>query len=117
VPRLSGPPATSAWSINAAYIERLNATFRPWAPALTRRSHTPARELAHGEAAMCWRGVVSNVCRVQKTLHGTPAMAADLTDRIWSVEALRRWRVRQEELPAILWSYRSKRACWLFCRE
>ncbi|NTU83546.1 MAG: transposase [Chloroflexales bacterium] len=82
--------------INTAYIERLNATFRTWLPALTRRSRTPARQVPHLEAAMFWMGVVYNFCRVHATLQGTPAMAADLTDHIWSVRELLFYRVRRE---------------------
>jgi len=37
---------------NTAFIERLNGTFRTWIPALTRRSRTPARDVAQIEAAM-----------------------------------------------------------------
>ncbi len=82
--------------INTAYIERLNATFRTWMPALTRRSRTPARELAHLEAAMFWMGAVYNFCRLHATLQGTPAMAADLTDHVWSLDELLRYRLRRE---------------------
>ncbi len=82
--------------INTAYIERLNATFRTWLPALTRRTRPPARQVAHVEAAMFWMGVVYNFCRVHTTLNGTPAMAADLTDHIWSVDELLRYRVKRE---------------------
>ena len=82
--------------INTAYIERLNATFRTWLPALTRRSRTPAREVAHLEAAMFWMGAVYNFCRVHATLNGTPAMAADLTDHVWSVADLVRYRPKRE---------------------
>jgi transposase-like protein len=82
--------------INTAYIERLNATFRTWLPALTRRSRTPARQVPHLEAAMFWMGVVYNFCRVHATLQGTPAMAADLTDHVWSVRELLYYRVIRE---------------------
>jgi transposase-like protein len=82
--------------INTAYIERLNATFRTWLPALTRRSRTPAREVAHVEGAMFWMGAVYNFCRVHGTLQGTPAMAADLTDHVWSVNELLRYRLKRE---------------------
>lgn len=82
--------------INTAYIERLNATFRTWLPALTRRSRTPARQVPHLEAAMFWMGVVYNFCRVHATLQGTPAMAADLTDHVWSVRELLYYRGSRE---------------------
>ena len=82
--------------INTASIERLNATFRTWLPALTRRSRTPARQAAHLDAAMFWMGVVYNFCWTHTTLAGTPAMAADLTDHGWTVEELLRYRVKRE---------------------
>ncbi len=82
--------------INTAYIERLNATFRTWLPALTRRSRTPAREVAQLEAAMFWMGVVYNFCRLHTTLQGSPAMAADLTDHVGSVDELLRYRPKRE---------------------
>ena len=82
--------------INTAYIERLNATFRTWLPALTRRSRTPAREVAHLEAAMFWMGAVYNFCRIHATLNGSPAMAADLTSHVWSVDELLRYRPKRE---------------------
>ena len=82
--------------INTAYIERLNRTFRTWLPALTRRTHTPNRVAARLEAAMFWMGGVYNFCRVHTTLHGTPAMAADLTEHVWSVDELLRYRPKRE---------------------
>jgi len=79
---------TQLGSFNTAYIERLNASFRTWMPALTRRSRTPARYRLQLEAAMFWTGVVYNFCRIHATLDGTPAMAAGLTDTVWSVRDL-----------------------------
>jgi transposase-like protein len=82
--------------INTAYVERLNATFRTWLPALARRTRTPARQVVQLEAAMFWMGAVYNFCRVHATLQGTPAMAADLTDHIWSLDELLRYRLKRE---------------------
>lgn len=79
---------TQVGRFNTAYIERLNATFRTWIPALTRRSRTPARYRPHLEAAMFWTGCVYNFCRIHATLEGTPAMAAGLTEEVWSVRDL-----------------------------
>jgi hypothetical protein len=81
---------------NTAYVERLNATLRTWLPALRRRSRTPAREAAHLEAAMFWTGCVYNFCRVHTSLDGTPAMAAGLTDHVWSVDELLHYRPKRE---------------------
>ncbi len=81
---------------NTAYVERLNATLRTWLPALTRCSRTPAREVVRLEAAMFWTGCVYNFCRAHTSLNGTPAMAADLTDHIWSVDELLCYRPKRE---------------------
>jgi transposase-like protein len=82
--------------INTAYIERLNATLRTWIPALVRRTRTPAGARARLEAALFWTGCVYNFCHEHVTLAGTPAMAADLTDHVWSIEELIRYRCQRE---------------------
>ena len=82
--------------INTAYIERLNATFRQRLGCLARRTHALARTTPTVEAAMFrvfpGRGCVYNFCIAHETLsHSapvTPAMAARLTDHIWSVQEL-----------------------------
>ncbi len=82
--------------INTAYIERLNATLRTWMPALVRRTRTPAGARDRLEAALFWTGGVYNFCHVHATLAGTPAMAADLTDHVWSIDELIRYRCQRE---------------------
>ena len=82
--------------INTAYIERLNATLRTWMPALVRRTRTPSGAREQLEAALFWTGCVYNFCHVHATLQGTPAMAADLTDHVWSIDELIRYRCRRE---------------------
>jgi transposase-like protein len=82
--------------INTAYIERLNATLRTWMPALVRRTRTPSGARGRLEAALFWTGCVYNFCHVHATLAGTPAMAADLTDHVWSIEELIRYRCQRK---------------------
>ena len=48
------------------------------------------------EAALFWTGWVYNFCHVHATLAGTPAMAADLTDHVWSIDELVRYRCQRE---------------------
>jgi hypothetical protein len=79
--------------INTAYIERLNATFRARLPALTRRTRSLAQTADRLRAEMFWSGVIYNFCTVHTSLSASPAMAADLTDHVWSVEELVRFRV------------------------
>jgi transposase-like protein len=88
---------------NTAYVERLNASLRTWLPALTRRSHTPARSMAHLTAALFWTGCTYNFCHIHASLLGTPAMAAGIVDDVWSVrELLLCFSVRPKSLHAIL---------------
>jgi len=90
--------------INTSYIERLNATFRAALAPLTRRG----RRLAHGAALltsgmwlvgttynMCWphARLRLRACGRRKWLERTPAMAAGLTDHVWTMEELLRYRV------------------------
>jgi transposase-like protein len=82
--------------INTAYIERLNATLRTWIPALVRRTRTPSGARERLEAALFWTGCVYNFCHVHATLMATPAMAAELTNHVWSIEELIRYRCRRE---------------------
>jgi transposase-like protein len=81
---------------NTAYIERLNATFRTWSPAATRRSRTPAARRGQLEAALFWIAAVYNFCHVHASLQATPAMAAGLTDSVWSIDQLLRYHLKRE---------------------
>ncbi len=91
--------------INTSYIERLNATFRAALAPLTRRG----RRLAHGAALLTsgmWLvGTAYNFCWPHESLRlrtigggpkwqqRTPAMAAGLTDHLWTMEQMLRYRV------------------------
>ena len=77
--------------INTAYIERLNATFRSRMPCLVRRTRQLARSCQRLELEMFWSGTVYNFCTVHSTLGATPAMAAGLTDHVWSIDQLLRY--------------------------
>jgi len=90
--------------INTSSIERLSATFRAALAPLTRRG----RRLAHG-AALLTSGLwlvetAYNVCWPHESLRvrasggrrwqeRTPALAAGLTDHIWTLEEMLRYRV------------------------
>lgn len=91
-----------AGQINTAYIERLNATFRARMPTLVRRTRSLARTVQRLEAEVFWTGVVYNFCTVHASLGATPAMAAELTDHIWSVEELLRLGGPQKALHGVL---------------
>jgi len=76
-------------TINTAFIERLNGTFRLYLAVLVRRTHGLARTEQTVTHAVFLLGVVYNFCRVHGSLkYATPAMAAGLTDHCWSVADL-----------------------------
>src|SRR5256885_1357135 len=87
--------------LNTAFIERLNATFRQRKARLTRRSRHAARRLKALETGMYLIKCTYNFCfphhELSKTKHVgsscTPAMAAGLTDHVWSIGELLLFRI------------------------
>jgi transposase-like protein len=85
--------------LNTAYIERLNGTFRSRLAVLGRRTRCSARRAATVTRGMYLVGTVYNFCCVHTSLtlqdggQQTPAMAAGITDHVWSVGELLRQRV------------------------
>src|SRR6266849_1289332 len=87
--------------LNTAFIERLNATFRERLASLTRKSRHAARRLKALEMGMYLIGCSYNFCfphhELSKHLHVgspcTPAMAAGLTDHVWSICELLRYQI------------------------
>jgi transposase-like protein len=91
-----------AGTINTAFIERLNATFRQRLACLVRRGRALARQVDTLKSSMFLVGGVYNFCTPHDSLRlpiwlpknrvhwvlRTPAIAAGLTDHCWSVEEL-----------------------------
>jgi len=102
----------SGATLHTAYIERLNATTRERLASLLRRKRAPARCLATVEAGLWLVGCCYNWCDAhaalrlrqvgctRKWLERTPAMAAGLTDRVWTVGAVLGYRVPPIPLTA-----------------
>jgi len=90
--------------INTASIERLNATVRAHLASLTRRGRGIAHGTALVESGMWLVGCAYNFCWTherlrlraiggRKWLERTPAMAAGLTDHVWTLEEVLRYPV------------------------
>jgi len=85
--------------LNTAYIERLNGTFRSRLAVLGRRTRRSARCVATVVHGMYLVGTVYNFCTVHASLmtddrrQQTPAMAAGITDHVWTVSELLHYRV------------------------
>lgn len=84
--------------INTAYIERLNATFRQRLAPLARRTRCLAQKTQTLTAGMWLVGTFYNVCTPHESLRKmqveqdnverTPAMAAGLTNHVWTPQEL-----------------------------
>ena len=93
-------------TINTAYIERLNATFRSRLSCLTRRGRALAHTQAAVSAGMWLVGGSYTFCTYHASLREraptgvyskweerTPAMAAGLTDHRWTLKDLLQYQV------------------------
>ena len=74
--------------ISTSYVERLNASTRLFMRRMTRLTLSYSKKYVNFEAAMAMHFAYYNFCRVHKTLRVTPAMAAGLTDHIWTIAEL-----------------------------
>jgi transposase-like protein len=85
--------------LNTAYIERLNGTFRSRLAVFGRRTRLSARRTATVESGLYLVGTLYNFCMVHSSLRPqvdgkrTPAMAAGITEHVWSVGELLHYRV------------------------
>ena len=87
--------------LNTAFIERLNATFRERLATLTRRCRHATHRVEALETGIYLIGCVYNFCMVHDELSSsrhlgspaTPAMAAGLTNRVWSVNDVLTFRL------------------------
>ena len=83
------------------YVERTNLTSRLMNGRLVRKTLGFSKELTMLEASCVWEDVIYNLTRSVKTLrlevmpqtkrrwiHRSPAMAAGITDHIWSIRQL-----------------------------
>ncbi|MEO7908323.1 MAG: hypothetical protein ABIV47_01610 [Roseiflexaceae bacterium] len=90
--------------LNTAFIERLNGTFRSRLAVLGRRTRCAARRATTVTRGMYLVGTVYNFCSVHCSLtldtgdRQTPAMAAGITDHVWTVGELL-WR----RVPPLRW--------------
>ncbi len=102
--------------LNTSFIERFNGTMRERLACLPRKCRHAAHRLATIEAGMYLIGCTYNWCishhELSKTKHCgyacTPAMAAGLTDHIWTVQELLTYKSAPlpwvEPKSLILWS-------------
>ncbi len=74
--------------ISTSHVERSNLSFRMSLRRFTRLTNGFSKKLRNLEGAVNLWVSYYNLCRVHETLRCTPAMAAGLTDHIWSIGEL-----------------------------
>jgi IS1 family transposase len=74
--------------ISTSYIERQNLTMRMCIRRFTRLTNAFSKKLEHHVAAISLHYMHYNFCRVHQSLRVTPAMAAGVTDHVWSIHEL-----------------------------
>ncbi len=74
--------------ICTSHIERQNLTMRMAIRRLTRLTNAFSTKWANLKAAIALHFAWYNFCRVHKSIRMTPAMAAGITDHIWTIPEL-----------------------------
>jgi len=95
---IAGNP--DAAHINTSYSERVNLTIRMSDRRFTRLTNAFSKKLANHISSVHLHNFFYNFCRIHKSLRITPAMAAGLTDRVWTVADVAAMLEQKEEKAA-----------------
>lgn len=71
--------------VSTSYVERQNLTMRMHMRRFTRLTNAFSKKVENHAYAVALHFVFYNFVRIHKTLRVTPAMAANLTDRLWEI--------------------------------
>jgi IS1 family transposase len=71
-----------------SHVEAQNLTIRMRNRRMTRLTNAYSKKLSQHKSAMGLHFAVYNLCRVHSSLRVTPAMAAGITDHVWTIEEL-----------------------------
>lgn len=81
---VEGRPAIE--DVSTSYVERQNLTMRMSMRRFTRLTNAFSKKLENHIHALALYFVFYNFTRIHKSLKVSPAMAAGITDRLWSLE-------------------------------
>jgi transposase-like protein/IS1 family transposase len=87
--------------INTAYIERFNGTMRERLASLTRKCRHASAHLEPYQWGMYLIGCTYNLCWRHDQLNKTPAVAAGLTDHVWSLQEVLTYKVTPQLLASM----------------
>ncbi len=82
--RITGNPDRA--HVSTSYVERQNLTMRMSMRRFTRLTNAFSKKLENHHHAQALYFMYYNFVRIHKTLKMTPAMAAGIADRLWSME-------------------------------
>ncbi len=83
---ISGMPDNS--KISTSYVERQNLTIRMQMRRFTRLTNAFSKKLDNLKSAVALHFAHYNFVRVHQSLRATPAMAAGVTDHLWTIREL-----------------------------
>jgi IS1 family transposase len=82
--RIEGNPDMD--KVSTSHVERMNLSIRMQNRRFTRLTNGFSKKLDNHIHALALYFCFYNFCRIHKSLRVTPAMAAGITDRLWSLE-------------------------------
>jgi hypothetical protein len=92
--------------VSTSFAERQNLTLRMSSRRFTRLTNAFSKKVENHALSVALHYMNYNFCRIHKTLRITPAMAAGVTDRLWSigdiVSVLETWEAEDESRDASL---------------
>ena len=85
--RIEGSPDPA--HVSTSYVERNNLTMRMSMRRFTRLTNAFSKKIENHAHSVALHFMYYNFCRQHKSLNGiSPAMAADVTDRLWNIEGI-----------------------------
>ncbi len=82
--RVEGNPDIA--HVSTSHVERMNLSIRMQNRRFTRLTNAFSKKLDNHIHALALYFAFYNFCRIHKSLRVTPAMAAGITDRLWSLD-------------------------------
>lgn len=75
-------------SVCTSHIERQNGSLRQWCKRMTRLTYAFSKKWEHHRAALAFHFAYYNFCRVHGTTRKTPAQAAGIAEKRWTLKEM-----------------------------
>lgn len=94
--------------ISTSHVERANLTMRMSMRRFTRLTNALSRKVENLTAAVSLHFMHYNFCRVHKSLGTTPAVAAGITDHVWTLHEIIALLEAAEATPTLRGPYKKR---------